>query len=68
MKKKRREPPPNDLWKIPQQVTCYRCNKREQKHYPFRLLPGSHHITLCPECYQVLWGGRAPSESKLVTP
>lgn len=67
MPKKRRESLPDDLWKLPRQVTCFRCNKPEQEHPSLRLLPGSHHITLCPECYEVLWSGHTFSDSKPVT-
>ena len=35
---------------------CYRCAKQEQGQPTFRLLPKSSHITLCPECYEVVWG------------
>lgn len=38
--------------------TCYRCGKEEQEQHTFRLLPGSTHITLCPACYEVIWGWR----------
>jgi hypothetical protein len=37
---------------------CYRCDKLEQAGEPFRLLPGSSHITLCPACYTLVWGWR----------
>ena len=49
MPKKRRESLPDDLWELPRQVTCFRCNKPEQAHPSFRLLLGSRHITLCPD-------------------
>lgn len=35
---------------------CYRCGNKEQGQQPLRLLPGSSHITLCPACYEVIWG------------
>jgi hypothetical protein len=63
MPKKCRESLPDDLWKLPRQVTCFRCNKPEQEHPSFRLLPGSNHITLCPECYVVVWSGHTLSEA-----
>lgn len=34
--------------------SCYRCGKPEPKIPPFRLIPGSQHIVVCPECYQFL--------------
>ena len=37
------------------QRVCYRCAKPEQAQRPLRLLPGSAHIIVCPECYQFLW-------------
>jgi hypothetical protein len=67
MPQKSRESPPSDLRELPRQVTCYRCGKQEQGQHPFRLLPGSQYITLCPECYQIIWGGRGTSGSKPVT-
>jgi hypothetical protein len=38
------------------QRTCYRCGKLEGEQRPLRLLPGSQHMIVCPECYQFLWG------------
>ena len=37
---------------------CYRCGQPEQGANILRLLPGSTHITLCPACYQIVWGWR----------
>ena len=34
---------------------CYRCGKEKLEQGTFRLLPGSIHITLCPDCYAVIW-------------
>jgi hypothetical protein len=34
---------------------CYRCGTVEPEQ-SLRLLPGSQHITLCPACYEVIWG------------
>lgn len=42
---------------------CYRCGKEKLEQGAFRLLPGSTHITLCPECYAIIWGWHeAPSK------
>src|SRR5689334_15245675 len=38
------------------QRTCYRCGKPEEEQRPLRLLPGSTHSIVCPECYLFLWG------------
>jgi DNA-directed RNA polymerase subunit M/transcription elongation factor TFIIS len=35
---------------------CYRCGKEHLEQGTFRVLPGSTHITLCPACYEVIWG------------
>jgi hypothetical protein len=35
---------------------CYRCGKEKLEQGTLRLLPGSTHITLCPDCYAVIWG------------
>ena len=48
--------PPRVFTTEGQPRTCYRCGKREGEQRPLRLLPGSAHIIVCPECYQVLWG------------
>jgi len=35
---------------------CYRCGKEKLELGTMRLLPGSTHITLCPDCYAIVWG------------
>ena len=35
---------------------CYRCGKEQLEQRTLRLLPGSTNITLCPDCYAVVWG------------
>jgi hypothetical protein len=53
----RRGPPPTSVHRTDDvQRTCYRCAKPEHAQRPLRLLPGSAHIIVCPECYQFLWG------------
>lgn len=42
----------------PKEPCCYRCGQAEQVPSTLRLLPGSNHITLCPECYLIVWGWR----------
>jgi hypothetical protein len=45
---------------------CYRCGK--EKLEQLRLLPGSTHITLCPDCYAIIWGWHEqPSKPALRT-
>lgn len=36
--------------------SCYRCGKAESAELALLLLPGSTHITLCQECFGVVWG------------
>lgn len=49
-------PPSSALNTDDVQRTCYRCGKPECARRPLRLLPGSVHIIVCPECSQFLWG------------
>lgn len=52
----RRDTPPSAHRNDDVQRVCYRCAKPENTQRPLRLLPGSAHIIVCPECYQFLWG------------
>lgn len=52
----RPDPLPSALRTDDVERTCYRCGKLESAQRPLRLLPGSAHIIVCPECYQFLWG------------
>jgi hypothetical protein len=35
---------------------CYRCGIEKLEQGTLQLLPGSTHITLCPDCYAIVWG------------
>lgn len=61
----RLDPPPTSAFSTAGEPrTCYRCGKAEDSQRPLRLLPGSAHIIVCPECYQFLWGWKEkPSTS-----
>jgi len=56
-------PPSGDLITGDAPRTCYRCGTPEPRAEPFRRLPGSQHIIVCPACYQVLWGWKQPREA-----
>lgn len=57
MSKQSQEIPPTSAFNTADEPhISYRCGKPEEAQRPLRLLPGSTHIIVCPECYQFLWG------------
>lgn len=48
--------PPRVLSTADEPRASYRCGKPEPRPQAFRLLPGSQHSSVCPACYEFLWG------------